>query len=97
MNEFPVELSAHSGVDIDDVVLCMIHDGMSQLTNAGSRSGGFVNGVRKLFSCCRDSPCKQVKVGTGRETDRFYQNECKDQTRVVLVSGLLVGRVERKG
>lgn len=37
LNQLAVEISAHSGVDIDDMVLCIVHDGSSQLTDAGAR------------------------------------------------------------
>lgn len=37
LNQLSVKVSAHSVVDIDDVVICIVHDGSSQLTNAGAR------------------------------------------------------------
>ena len=36
-NQLSVEVSAYSVVDIDDVIFRIVHDGSSQLTNAGAR------------------------------------------------------------
>lgn len=37
LNQVSVEASAHSVVDIDDMVLRIVHDGWPQLTDAGAR------------------------------------------------------------